>query len=96
MYARVGTAIAQQGKFDECIKVMRDSLLPTAKKQKGFQGAFFLTNHDTGKGIFITLWSTEADRTASNGPIREQGVTKLAPLCVGQGTVELYEVSLRE
>ncbi len=96
MYARVSTATAQKGKADECIKIMRDYVLPTAKKQKGFKGALFITNQDTGKGMFITLWNTEADRTAAGASIKEQSITKLAPLCVDRGTVELYEVSLQE
>ncbi len=97
MYARVMTAIAQQGKLDECNKMIRDSILPGIKKQKGFKGAFFLTNHDTGKGISITLWNTEADSNLSfNSDGARDKMSKLLPLLVGQATMELYEVSLQE
>ena len=57
------TAVAQQGKLDDYIKIMRDSFIPMVKKQKGFKGAFFFSNRDTGKGISVTLWNTEADAT---------------------------------
>jgi len=96
MHARVTISTAQPGKVDENIKVMRDSILPAVKKQKGFKGLFFLTDRATGKGIVIGLWNTEADMTAgeSSGFYREQ-VAKVVPLIAGAPTTEHYEVSVR-
>lgn len=97
MYARVTVAAAQSGKLDELIKVMRDSVLPAAKKQKGFKGSLFLTDRNTGKGISIGLWNTEADMTAddSGGRYRER-LAKVAPLLAGQPTTEKYEVAIKQ
>jgi heme-degrading monooxygenase HmoA len=96
MYARVTIAAAQPGKIDESIKVMRDSILPAAKKQKGFKNLFFLTDRATGKAIVIAIWKSEADMTAgeSSGYYREQ-VAKELPLLVGPPTREHYEVSVQ-
>jgi hypothetical protein len=96
MYARVTFATAQSGKLDELIKVMRDSVLPAAKKQKGFKGSFFLTDRNIGKCISIGLWNKEADMTAdeSGGYYRER-VAKVAPFLSGAPTMERYEVSVR-
>ena len=96
MNARVTFATAEPAKVDEIIKVMRDSILPVAKKQKGFKGLFHLTNRNTGKGMVIVLWNTEADMTAgeTSGYYREQ-VAKVAPLLSGPPTMEHYEVSVR-
>ena len=96
MHARVTFATAQPGKTDEAIKVMRDSILPAAKKQKGFKRLLFLTDRNTGKGMSIVLWNTEADMTAaeSSGFYREQ-VAKEAPLMAGAPTMEHYEVSVQ-
>jgi heme-degrading monooxygenase HmoA len=96
MYARVTIATAQPSKVDEIIKIMRDSILPAAKKQKGFKGLFHLTNRNTSKGMVIVLWNTEADMTAgeSSGYYREQ-VAKIVPLLAGAPTVDHYEVSVR-
>ena len=96
MYARVTFATAQPGKIDETIKVMRDSILPAAKKQKGFKNLFFLTNRNTGKGVVIVLWNKELDMAAgeSSGFYREQ-VAKVAPLLAGPPTLEHYEVSVK-
>jgi heme-degrading monooxygenase HmoA len=96
MYARVTIATGQPDKVDETIKIMRNSILPAAKKQKGFKGLFHLTNRNTSKGMVIVLWNTEADMTAgeSSGYYREQ-VAKLVPLLAGPPTMEHYEVSVK-
>jgi len=96
MYARVSIATTQPGKIDEGIKIMRDSILPAAKKQKGFNNLFFLTNRDTGKGTVIVMWDTEADMAAGEGSgyYREQ-VAKMMPLLSAQPTMEHYEVSVK-
>jgi heme-degrading monooxygenase HmoA len=96
MYARVTFATAQPGKVDEVTKVMRDSILPALKKQKGFKGLTFLMNRNTNKGIVIGLWNTEADMTAgeSSGLYKDQ-VAKVAPLLAGPTTMEHYEVIVK-
>jgi heme-degrading monooxygenase HmoA len=96
MHARVTFATAQPGKINDTIKVMRDSILPAAKKQKGFKSLFFLTNRNTDKGIVIVMWNTEADMTAgeSSGYYRDQ-VAKEAPVLAGPTTMEHYEVSVK-
>ena len=96
MHARVVLATAQPGKTDEMIKVGRDSILPAAKKQKGFKSWFMLTNRNTGKGIVIGIWNTEADMMAneSSGFYQEQ-IAKVAPLFTGPPTMEHYEVSVK-
>jgi heme-degrading monooxygenase HmoA len=96
MYARVTFATAEPAKIDEIIKVIRDSVLPVAKKQKGFKGLYHLGNRSTGKGMVIVLWNTEADMTAgeSSTYYREQ-VAKVAPLLSGPPNMEHYEVNVR-
>lgn len=96
MHARVTFASAQPAKIDEAIKVMQDSILPAAKKQKGFKGLFFLVDRKTGKGMSIVMWNTETDMTAgeSSGFYREQ-VAKVVPFVAGPTTMEHYEVSVK-
>jgi heme-degrading monooxygenase HmoA len=96
MHARVTIVTVQPGKLDEAIKVSRDSIMPAAKKQKGFKEYLLLTDRNTGKGMTITLWNTEADMSAGEGSgfYREQ-VAKAAPFFAGPPTLEHYEVSVR-
>jgi heme-degrading monooxygenase HmoA len=96
MNARVSIGIVQPGKTDEGIRIMRDSILPAAKKQKGFNNLLYLTNRSTNKVIVIVQWNTEADMTAgeSSGYYQEQ-VAKMMPLLVEKPAMEHYEVSVQ-
>ena len=47
MYARVSTAEVQPGRTDEVVAVSRDSVLPAAQQQQGFEGGLWLTDPDT-------------------------------------------------
>jgi hypothetical protein len=43
----------------ELIRVYRDEVVPMARGQRNFKGAWLLTDPDTGVGISITLWDTD-------------------------------------
>jgi heme-degrading monooxygenase HmoA len=96
MYARVTIATAKLDKIDEIDKIMRDSILPAAKKQKGFKGFYDLTDKKTGKGMIIVLWNSEADMAAgeSSSYYKEQ-VAKVAPFLATPPILEHYEVTVK-
>ena len=95
--ARVLIANAHSGKTDELVRIVRDSIIPAAKQQQGFNGILLLNDHATSKGISITFWETEADMKASetSGYLREQ-LAKLANVLATQVVREAYEVSVQE
>ncbi len=64
MYARVNYRQLLPDRFDEAIRIYRDSVVPRHIGAQGFKGALVLTDRDTGKAIAISLWETEADLTA--------------------------------
>jgi len=96
MHARVVTAQIQPGKMEEAVGIYRDSVVPAAKQQKGFKGALLLTDPNTGKGISIALWETEADMQAgeASGYFQEQ-IAKFAAVFAAPPVTEHYEVSLQ-
>lgn len=96
MYARVVTSQLQPGKIDEGVRLYRDSVIPAANQQQGFKGAFLLTDPNTGKGVSISLWETEADMRAgeTSGYYQEQ-IAKFAQVFAGPPTREGYEVSVQ-
>ena len=59
MFARVTFTQVDLNKFDETIGLYRDSVIPAAKSQKGYRGAYLLTDRKNGKGISITIWDNE-------------------------------------
>lgn len=96
MYARLTTVLIQQGKVEEANNIYRDSVVPAAQQQKGFKGAFLLTDPNTGKNVSISLWETEDDMKASemSSFVQEQMV-KFAAVLAAPPTTEHYEVSVQ-
>lgn len=93
MHARVATARVQPGKMDSLVSRLRDSVYPVYRQQQGFRGALALTDANTGKGISITLWDTEADMRAGEASTEQQRAAlsdvRDSPV------VEYYEVSIQ-
>jgi len=96
MYARISIGIAKPDKMNEIDKVVRDSILPAAKKQKGFKGFYHLADNQASKGMILVLWNTEADMTTgeSSTYYKEQ-VAKIAPYLTASPTIERYEVRFK-
>jgi heme-degrading monooxygenase HmoA len=83
-------------KLDESIKIYKDSIITAAKSQKGFQGAYLLTDRNTGKAISCTLWDSEDDAFANeqSGYYQEQ-LDKLKNFFTAAPIREGYEVSVQ-
>lgn len=97
MYARAVNIQFQPGKVDEASRIVKDSIVPAMKGQKGFKGQILLTQKDTGKAISINLWETEAELTAFEAsPLYKELLGKLGNLLAGPPAGERYEVSVRE
>ena len=95
MNARVTLVQALPGKLDEAISVYRDSVAPAAKQQQGCNGVYLLTDRETGKGISITLWETEAAMTMgeSSGYYQQQ-LAKFKGIFGAPPMREAYEVNV--
>lgn len=94
-HGRVTTAMFLHGKIDEGTRILRDSIVPEAKKQKGYEGIISVVDSNTGRGVTLSLWDSEANLKASesSGYYNAQ-VAKLQPLLIGQPTRESFEVTL--
>jgi ketosteroid isomerase-like protein/heme-degrading monooxygenase HmoA len=95
MFARLTIAQIKSGKMDELAKVYAEGIVPAAKSQNGYQGAYLLTNEEAGKAISITVWDSEADAIANeqSGYYKEQ-VAKAAPCFSAAPVREGYEISV--
>lgn len=94
MFARTVMMQTQPGTADETIAIYTDSVLPAAKQQKGFKGAFLLTDRATGKGMSITLWASEADLKAGEAAgYYQQQIAKFGPVLAAPPVREIFEVS---
>ena len=96
MYARLTVIHVKEDRIDEAIKLYEESVVPEAKKQKGYQGAFLLTDRKTGDGISLTLWESEEDAGANEESLYyQEQLVKFIPLFKTLKPIrEGYEVSV--
>ena len=67
MFARLTIVQVKPDKINETTKLYEESVLPWARSQKGYHGAYLATepNRKTGKGYSIILWDSEEDAIAN-------------------------------
>ena len=94
MFARLTITQLQVDKLDEAEKLTKESIIPAAKSQNGFSGAYLLSDNK-GQAIMITLWKTEEDAVANeqSGYYQEQ-VGKIKDWLMAPPVREGYEVKL--
>ena len=79
MYARKSTLRFQPENIEEATRIIREVMIPSARKQRGFKGALMLRDAENpAKHIVISIWETEEDLLASQPP--EEIVPLLEPL----------------
>ena len=96
MFARFTIVQVDADKVDEVIKLYEDSVVPAAKSQKGYCGAYLFTDRKTGKGYSISLWDSEDDAIANeqSGYYKEQ-VGRFAKYFTAAPVQEGCEVSVQ-
>jgi heme-degrading monooxygenase HmoA len=97
MHARVSTIQGSTDQIDKGIDMVRDTTVPAVKGIDGFKGLFSLVDRQTGKGLTITLWESEAALQASEeeaNRLRREAAENLG--ATGAPTVERYEVAVYE
>ena len=84
-------------RYDSLFQIFRDSVVPDARQQLGFQGVLALVDRSAHKAISITLWQTEADAQASatGGHLQAQ-INKFASHLAAPSVVETFEVLVQE
>ena len=96
MFARLMIVPVKSDKIDETIKVYAESVIPAAKSQKGYRGAYLLTDRKTGKGVSITLWDSEEDAIANEqSGYYQASVGKFKDFFTAPPIREGYEVSVQ-
>jgi len=78
----------------EAVRIYQDRVLPAAREQEGFRGAFMLTDQDTGEGLSISLWDSEEDMHASEASgFYHRKLNELDALFISTPVRKHYEVS---
>ena len=96
MYARVAQVRIQPEQVDEAARIYRDEVVPALETQPGFKGALLLTQPESGRGISITLWDTEADRTAGEvGGFFQTQLAHFAGMFTETPVRDAYQVAIQ-
>ena len=70
-------------------------MIPAAKQQKGFAGAYLMTDASSGKALSITVWETQADMEAGESSGYYQGViAQFGGVFAAPPVLEHYELSV--
>ncbi len=95
MFARVTTLQFKKGKTEEGIGIFDLSVLPAAKTQKGYQGAYFLADREADRCIAVTFWDS-ADDAAANEENRyyQEQLVKFMNLYSAPPIREGYDVAV--
>ena len=97
MHARVVNLRVPPVDTREMVRIYRTSVMPSLRRQQGFDGALLLSDPETGIGISVTMWETEEDREAgeASGFYKEQ-IAKFADLLIETPVRKHYDVSVLE
>jgi len=95
IYARATIIHIYPDRIEEGVKLYRKSVIPEAKKQKGYCGDILLIDRKTGNGNSITFWNSEKDAIANeeNCYYQEQ-IVKFIPFYTAPPIREGYEVRI--
>jgi heme-degrading monooxygenase HmoA len=95
MYARVTILSLKKGTAAEAIRIYSDSILPAAKKQKGYRGSYVLADWEADKGITLTFWDSEGEAQASeDNRFYQEQLVKAMHLFAAPPIREGYEVAV--
>jgi heme-degrading monooxygenase HmoA len=94
LHARVVSMETLPINVGEAVRIYQDRVLPAAREQEGFRGAFMLTDQDTGEGLSISLWDSEEDMHASEASgFYHRKLNELDALFISTPVRKHYEVS---
>ncbi len=95
MFARMTIMMVQKERVDDAIRVYNQSVVPAARKQRGYCGACLLTNVQEGKGISVTFWASREDAEANEDNLYyQEQLAKFLEMFSGPPIKEGYEVAV--
>lgn len=97
MFARVTSAQIDTKNIENFKDIFAESVVPAAKKQKGFKEIVLMINPKTGEGMVIGYWESEEDalETEKNLFYQEQAA-KFVPYYTRNPIRDGYEVYVKE
>jgi heme-degrading monooxygenase HmoA len=93
MYVRMTTLSFVRERADEGIRIFDESVVPAARAQKGFRGAYLFADREAGRCVALTFWDDEASAVANEANLYyQEQLVKFMPLFTSPPIREGYEV----
>lgn len=93
MYVRMTTLSFHRDRAEEGIRIFDESVVPAARAQKGFRGAYLLADREAGRCVALTFWDDEASARANEENLYyQEQLVKFMPLFTSAPVREGYEV----
>lgn len=96
MYASLTTVSINPEKAAEATRIWQDEILPISRTLSGWKGAELFTNAQTGEGVAVNFYDTEAavSEVEASGQF-QQLMGKLAALMTAPPIRKVFEVTGR-
>ncbi len=93
MFVRVTTMTFRLETYEEGVRLFEESVVPAARAQRGFRGAYLLGDRAAGRAVALTFWDDEAAAVANeeNRYYQEQ-LVKFLPNFTAPPVREGYEL----
>lgn len=65
MYVRMTTMTFAAERYDDGVRIFKESVVPAARAQKGFRAAYLLADREAGRAVALTFWDDEASAMAN-------------------------------
>jgi heme-degrading monooxygenase HmoA len=96
-YARILRMHLKIDRIDAAKKIFEESVIPLCKSQKGFLGAYFLADPESGTCLPITLWDSEKDMLATErSAFFQEQLIKFMPFFTSPPIREGFEIIVNE
>ena len=93
MYARVTRFQMQVERSEDANRITEQEITPGLRQEPGFKHLYVLVARETGQGMVVTLWESQAAEEASR-PTTGQRFALLGEILTGPpGPSEVYEVT---
>ncbi len=97
MYARVTTVYVRLDLIDKAIDIYRESIIPAARLQNGFQSGTLLVDRESGKALSITIWDSKEDIKANeDNQYYQEQLLKMMVVFTTDPMREEFEVLVQE
>jgi heme-degrading monooxygenase HmoA len=97
MFARVTTFQIDPKHIEQGVKIYAESVVPAAKKQKGFLAIELMINPESGDGLSIGYWENEEDAVANEKNLfYQEQAAKFLPFFTRDPIREGFEVYVKE